>query len=116
MQRMMMTSAAFSLGLAAMVAGCGSGDSLIPRPAPETQSEEEWSNARTGYASFQQRLDAGADCQELYEIRNEVRRLDQSYADRMNEDLRAIGCYSSTSRRTPYESMPSTVRGRRTGG
>ena len=112
MQRtmMMITSAAFSLGLTAMVAGCGSGDSLIPSPAPETQPEEEGSNARTGYASFQQRLNAGADCQELYEIRNEVRRLDQSYADRMNEDLRAIGCYSSTSSRTPYESIPSTVR------
>ncbi len=91
------------------------GDSLIPRPTvphPTSagQPEEEWSNARTGYASFQQRLAAGADCQELYEIRNEVRRLDQSYANRMNEDLRAIGCYSSTSSRTPYESIPSTVR------
>ena len=112
MQRTMMiiTSAAFSLGLTAMVAGCGSGDSLIPSRAPETQPEEEGSNARTGYASFQQRLNVGADCQELYEIRNEVRRLDQSYADRMNEDLRAIECYSSTSSRTPYESIPSTVR------
>ena len=91
------------------------GDSLIPRPTvphptSARQPEEEWSNARTGYASFQQRFNAGADCQELYEIRNEVRRLDQSYADRMNEDLRAIGCYSSTSSRTPYKSIPSTVR------
>ena len=73
-------------------------------PSEDAGLENEGSNARTGYARFQQRLGAGADCQELFEIRNEVRRPDQSYAGRMTEDLRAIGCYSSASSRTPVVS------------
>ena len=73
-------------------------EDLLPSSA---RQPEEGSTARTGYARFQQRLGAGADCQELFEIRNEVRRADQSSAGRMNEDLRAIGCSSSTSSRTP---------------
>ena len=72
-------------------------EDLLPSSA---RQPEEGSTARTGYVRFQQKLGAGADCQELFEIRNEVRRADQSSAGRMNEDLRAIGCYSSTSSRT----------------
>ena len=56
-----------------------------------------------GYPMFQARLAAGADCPELFEIRNEVRRADPASADRMNEDLRSIGCFSSTSSRTKGE-------------
>ena len=52
------------------------------------------------YPEFRARLDAGADCPELFEIRNEVRRSDPSSADRMNEDLRSVGCFSSTSSRS----------------
>ena len=61
-----------------------------------------------GYPMFQARLAAGADCPELFEIRNEVRRADPASADRMNEDLRSIGCFSSTSSRTKGE--PATER------
>ena len=72
-------------------------EDLLPTSA---RQPEEGSTARTGYARFQQRLGAGADCPELFDIRNEVRRADQSSAGRMDEDLRAIGCYSSASSRT----------------
>jgi hypothetical protein len=48
---------------------------------------------------FKQRLDAGAGCAELFEIRNS---LDPKASDvvRMNEELRKIGCYSSSSVRS----------------
>ena len=58
-----------------------------------------------GYPGFQARLAAGADCPELFEIRNEVKREDPSSADRMNEDLRSIGCYSSSSSRTSLKEV-----------
>ena len=53
----------------------------------------------SGYAGFQERLQAGADCAELFEIRNSV---DPSSPDvpRMNSALREIGCFSSSSTRT----------------
>ncbi|HKU75820.1 MAG TPA: hypothetical protein VJR02_18060 [Pyrinomonadaceae bacterium] len=51
------------------------------------------------YIGFKQRLDAGAGCAELFEIRNS---LDPKASDvvRMNKELRGIGCYSSSSVRS----------------
>lgn len=51
------------------------------------------------YIGFKQRLDAGAGCAELFEIRNS---LDPKATDvvRMNNELRGIGCYSSSSVRS----------------
>jgi hypothetical protein len=51
------------------------------------------------YIGFKQRLDAGAGCAELFEIRSS---LDPKASDvvRMNKELREIGCYSSSSVRS----------------
>ena len=76
----------------------------------QDQSSNAGSTAPTGYARFQQRINAGANCPELYEIRNEVRASDQASAGRMNEELRSIGCYSSDSSRTPTRSIPPTAQ------
>lgn len=60
---------------------------------------------RTGEAGppssggFYQRLEAGADWPELFELRNELDPKDPDIPE-MNESLREIGCYSSTSERT----------------
>ncbi len=56
--------------------------------------------AAASYATFKARLAEGADCAELFEIRNS---LEPSSGDipRINEDLRSVGCYSSTSTRRP---------------
>lgn len=49
--------------------------------------------------TFNERLDAGAPCQELFDIRNTADPKDPDIK-RMNNQLRAIGCYSSSSDRT----------------
>jgi hypothetical protein len=49
--------------------------------------------------NFDDRLKAGAPCSELFAIRNELDWKTQRYAH-MNEQLRAVGCYLSTSERT----------------
>jgi hypothetical protein len=51
------------------------------------------------YPSFQDRLNAGATCEELFGIRNAVDPK-SPLIETMNQDLRAIGCYSMSSVRT----------------
>jgi hypothetical protein len=51
------------------------------------------------YIRFKQRLDAGAGCAELFEIRNSLNPKDSDVV-RMNEELRKIGCYLSSSVRS----------------
>jgi hypothetical protein len=62
----------------------------------------------SAYSGFQRRLAAGASCSELFEIRN-----DQDHAsevvERMNSDLRAIGCHSSGSVRSDAVSEDSAT-------
>ncbi len=48
---------------------------------------------------FYSRLDEGADCRELFEIRNDLDPKDPDIPE-MNEALREIGCYSIGSKRT----------------
>jgi hypothetical protein len=60
--------------------------------------------AKDGYPSFQDRLDAGATCEELFGIRNAVDPK-SPLIERMNQDLRAIGCYSVSSVRTDQETQ-----------
>jgi len=52
-----------------------------------------------GYPSFKERLDAGANCAELFEIRNALDPK-SSLIERINEQLRGVGCYSSSSVRS----------------
>jgi hypothetical protein len=65
-----------------VLAGCGSG----------AQSDAPAGN-------FDDRLKAGAACSELFAIRNELDWKTQRYAH-MSEQLRAVGCFLSTSERT----------------
>lgn len=51
------------------------------------------------YEGFNDALDAGATCAELFEIRNE-RDQHSSLVVRANEALREIGCFSSSLTRT----------------
>jgi hypothetical protein len=46
--------------------------------------------------NFTKRLEDGADCGELFEIRNRI----GMETERYNRQLREIGCYSATSERT----------------
>lgn len=48
---------------------------------------------------FYGRLEAGANCPELFEIRNELDPKDPDIPE-MNDRLREIGCYSASSERT----------------
>jgi hypothetical protein len=60
------------------------------------------------YGTFTSRLSAGADCPELFKIRNDIKQADpkNKNVDRMNEQLRNIGCYSSTSHRNDRDKQP----------
>lgn len=67
------------------------------------------------YSIFKQRLDAGATCGELFDVRKSF---DPASADltRINADLRSVGCYSSSSARSSdlpaeAESSSETPRG-----
>jgi hypothetical protein len=51
------------------------------------------------YLSFHDRLNAGAACEELFGIRNAVDPK-SPLIERMNQDLRGIGCFSTSSMRT----------------
>lgn len=57
------------------------------------------SEGDAGGQSFDDALDNGASCQELFDIRNELDPKDPAIED-INETLRSIGCYSATSERT----------------
>lgn len=86
----------------ALVSGCR-GNAVVSNsqqsqsPTPYDQSSGPSSSMN--YIGFKQRLDAGAGCAELFEIRNS---LDPKASDvvRMNNELREIGCYSSSSVRS----------------
>ena len=55
---------------------------------------------------FMNDLHAGASCEELFVMRNSVDPSDP-ITDRMNRELRSIGCYSSSSERTDLAGQPS---------
>jgi hypothetical protein len=52
------------------------------------------------YSVFQQRLETGATCQELFEIRNALDPQSPNIV-KMNADLGKIGCYSASGVRSP---------------
>lgn len=52
-----------------------------------------------GATSFEQAIEDGASCQELFDIRNEVDP-DHERIPEWNQQLRDIGCHSSGSTRT----------------
>lgn len=62
-------------------------------------------NTESSYSTFKRRLDAGANCAELFRIRNAM---DPKSPDieQINEDLRGIGCYSPDSIRTDLSTTP----------
>lgn len=70
----------------ALTGACSNGDAL----------EED--DSVSSYATFSAAFDEGADCPELFEIRNRMEPKDPAIED-ANEDLRSIECYSSTSSR-----------------
>lgn len=63
-------------------------------PGPEETDDDRVAS----YATFSAALDEGADCGELFEIRNSMDPKDPAIDD-ANEDLRSVECYSSTSSR-----------------
>jgi hypothetical protein len=63
------------------------------------QGPEEADDDRVAsYAAFRAAFDEGADCGELFEIRNSMDPKDPAIDD-ANEDLRSVECYFSTSSR-----------------
>lgn len=76
---------------------------------PSLQVESSASRSAMNYSGFKQRLDAGASCAELFEIRNS---LDPkaSVVVRLNEELRVIGCYSSGSVRSSTVSAAENTK------
>ena len=62
------------------------------------------------YRKFQERLAAGADCPELFQLRNEARRaVPSEHAAEMNEQLRKVSCFNSTSKRRDPAPAPPGV-------
>ncbi len=52
------------------------------------------------YARFIREFQAGADCPKLFDLRNEAkRRVGAARQDEMNDNLRSVQCFSSTSKR-----------------
>jgi hypothetical protein len=88
--------------LLALVFGCR-GNAVISNSQQSQSStshdQSSGPSSSMNYIGFKQRLDAGAGCAELFEIRNS---LDPKASDvvRMNKELREIGCYSSGSVRS----------------
>jgi hypothetical protein len=75
-------------------------------PAPTPASSPAGSEPVQDYAAFTRELQAGASCEDLFELRNSIQRsIDPASADieRMNEDLRPVGCFLSSSTRTAQE-------------
>jgi hypothetical protein len=76
---------------------------------PNAQGQSGGPSYAMNYSRFKQRLDAGAGCAELFEIRNS---LDPkaTVVVRMNEELREIGCYSSDSVRSSIVSTAEKTK------
>jgi hypothetical protein len=49
-------------------------------------------SSETDYSVFKKRLDGGASCEELFNLRNSYDPSSSSDIPRINEDLRGIGC------------------------
>ena len=82
--------------------GCKSNSAISRRQQLQNTNSQVQSSEPSpakDYSEFKQRVDAGASCAELFEIRNS---LDPKASDvvRMNKELREIGCYSSSSVRS----------------
>lgn len=61
-------------------------------------------------AQFEAGINGNMPCPQLFEIRNKLRRgKPEDYQERLNEKLRSVGCYSSTSQRTGSTPQPSTA-------
>ena len=90
----------------ALMVGCR-GNAVVSN-TQQSQSRSS-QNQSMNYFGFKQRLDAGAGCAELFEIRNS---LDPKASDvvRMNEELRKIGCYSSSSGRSGTVSVAEKTK------
>jgi hypothetical protein len=75
--------------------------------SPGSHDQSSGPSSSMNYIGFKQRLDAGAGCAELFEIRNS---LDPKATDvvRMNNELRGIGCYSSSSVRSTASAAEKT--------
>ena len=71
-------------------------------PSGQAQSAPHATSATPGGTGFDARLQAGADCPELFELRNQ---LDPKSPRVTNKALRDIGCFSSTSTRRSEESQ-----------
>ena len=65
---------------------------LVLVPACSAQSDP--------YARLVERIEAGADCAELFELRNSMHPKNPRYAE-AGQQLGNIGCFAATSTRTP---------------
>jgi hypothetical protein len=72
-----------------------------PTPTAVTPTEVG-SEPAPDYAAFSTALQVGANCQDLFEIRNTADPKSASI-ERMNEDLRSVGCFFSSSTRITQE-------------
>lgn len=101
----------FTLWLALMP-GC-KGNAVVSNSQQSENSNSQVQSSglssAKNYSGFKQRLDAGASCAELFEIRNS---LDPKapVVVRMNEELREIGCYSSGSVRSSTASAAENTK------
>jgi hypothetical protein len=93
--------AVFVLWLATML-GCKSNAVVSNSQELQTtnsQVESPKPSPAAAYPEFKQRLDDGASCAELFDIRNSLDPKSPVVV-RINEELRGIGCYSSSSVRS----------------
>jgi hypothetical protein len=70
-----------------------------PLPDPsQPDTTDPLPTSASSYDDFKDAIDSGADCPELFEIANSIGK-----TNRMNDDLRKIGCFASTSERIDFE-------------
>jgi len=96
----------------ALVLGCKS-NAVIPNSQQlrntNSQVQSSEPSPAVDYSGFRQRLDAGGSCAELFDIRNSLDPKSPVVV-RMNEELRGIGCYSSSSIRSSAASSAEKTK------
>ena len=82
-----------------LVAAC-SGTPPAPQDADPTPEVAPTGQGVPSYSGFLDAIATGSTCAELFDIRNAINDVSSDREDDMNDDLRQIGCSSSSSDRT----------------
>ena len=83
-----------------LVAACGVNPPATDRDREPTQTNQTGPKNVSSYSEFLEAVADGEPCSDLFDIRNALNDLGSDREDDMNDDLRQIGCFSTSSHRT----------------